>query len=383
MSQAHLAARLVTILEKLVAAIDSNRGKGFYCQDDHRPIADLYSQAQGLAATLGLDRLRPLEESGLLLHERSSVLTKIGPNEVPQPWPQYTPVPGWFEGARHRQKWDKAARHTLTSARAISDALNQIPTPGEGQHTGRASDQGEAGRSRPGEWSNPVSDAERLRNFRAESTRVANRADDLKGGDWPNSPRSVREALTAITLDVLPTLPASHRPIAEALKEIHRITESRLANGSSPPGAAQEVLDAAQRIRETVRLIETEEPLKALSLAFDALDADHTSDQGEMGHVEGDADRDPNRAGQSDPLSPLQNDILDALRALRATDRERRANGPVIAGKVGGGATEQSVKAPLAELTRRQLTNSATGRGGGSWLTSQGLDHINSLRPKQ
>jgi hypothetical protein len=86
---------------------------------------------------------------------------------------------------------------------------------------------------------------------------------------------------------------------------------------------------------------------------------------------------------QPDALSQLQYDILDALRSLKATDPEKRATGPQIAHKVGGDATDQSVKAPLSDLKKRELVDSKTGKGGGSWLTSAGLNCINSLRPKQ
>jgi hypothetical protein len=82
-------------------------------------------------------------------------------------------------------------------------------------------------------------------------------------------------------------------------------------------------------------------------------------------------------------LSPLQYDLLEALRSLKAIDHEKRATGPEIAKKVGGEATEQSVKAPLADLKRRGLVQSKTGRNGGTWLTENGLDFINKLHPKQ
>jgi hypothetical protein len=86
-------------------------------------------------------------------------------------------------------------------------------------------------------------------------------------------------------------------------------------------------------------------------------------------------------ADTTKPPSPLQLDILQALRTLNATDSDKRETGAEIAAKVGGDATEQSVKAPLADLKRRSMVNSATGRKGGSWLTPQGLACINSLRP--
>jgi hypothetical protein len=81
-------------------------------------------------------------------------------------------------------------------------------------------------------------------------------------------------------------------------------------------------------------------------------------------------------------MSPLQYDILDALRQLKATDPARRATGADIANKVGGDTTDQSVKAPLADLKRRDLVGSTTGRKGGSWLTPGGLSLITTLRPR-
>jgi hypothetical protein len=86
---------------------------------------------------------------------------------------------------------------------------------------------------------------------------------------------------------------------------------------------------------------------------------------------------------QPEALSPLQYDILEALRLMNATDPEKRATGPDIASKVGGDATDQSVKTPLANLKRRGFVDSKTGRHGGSWLTSQGMDCITKLRPRQ
>jgi hypothetical protein len=105
-------------------------------------------------------------------------------------------------------------------------------------------------------------------------------------------------------------------------------------------------------------------------------------DKARAGQSEGTGARDQDEM-QIEVMSPLQYDILDALRNLKAIDPEKRVTGPDIASKVGGGATEQSVKGPLADLKRRGLVDSKTGRHGGSWLTSKGLDCINGLRPKQ
>jgi hypothetical protein len=79
-------------------------------------------------------------------------------------------------------------------------------------------------------------------------------------------------------------------------------------------------------------------------------------------------------------LSPLLYDILQVLRQLKATDPEKRATASTIAERVGGGATEQSCKAPLADLKHRGFVDSKTGRHGGSWLTPEGLALINCVR---
>jgi hypothetical protein len=116
--------------------------------------------------------------------------------------------------------------------------------------------------------------------------------------------------------------------------------------------------------------------------------ARRNSDQGATEQAEGD-DRncDEGDRALSEELapspSPLQLDILDALRALRATDSERRKTGREIARRVGGDVTDQSVKAPLADLKCRELVDSRTGRNGGTWLTPGGLNCINTLRPKR
>jgi hypothetical protein len=80
------------------------------------------------------------------------------------------------------------------------------------------------------------------------------------------------------------------------------------------------------------------------------------------------------------PLSPLCYDILQSLRALKATDSDKRATASQIAHKVGGDATEQSCKGPVADLKRRGFVNCKTGRHGGSWLTPEGQELIDRVR---
>jgi hypothetical protein len=76
----------------------------------------------------------------------------------------------------------------------------------------------------------------------------------------------------------------------------------------------------------------------------------------------------------------MQYDILQVLRQVKATDAEKRAPASTIAPQVGGDATEQSCKAPLADLKRLRLVDSKTGRHGGTWLTAEGLALINRVR---
>jgi hypothetical protein len=148
-------------------------------------------------------------------------------------------------------------------------------------------------------------------------------------------------------------------------------------------------------LRELLPLLESEhgEVLAAIAAEAAAVErvrsgtqaAGAGRDQGKTPPLEEDKsntgrDQDKKRAR---PPSPLQFDILDALRELKAIDPDKRRTGADVAGKVGGGVTEQSVKAPLADLKHRRLVDSRTGRNGGTWLTSTGLNCINSLRPKR
>ena len=67
---------------------------------------------------------------------------------------------------------------------------------------------------------------------------------------------------------------------------------------------------------------------------------------------------------------------------MKATDPEKRKTAAIIADKVGGTATEQSCKEPIARLkTDFGLVDTKTGKGGGTWLTTKGLDLINRNRP--
>src|SRR5262249_45426368 len=87
---------------------------------------------------------------------------------------------------------------------------------------------------------------------------------------------------------------------------------------------------------------------------------------------------------ERDPaLSELQYDILEALRHLKGIDSEKRKTAAKIASSVGGDATGNSCKVPLATLKSLGLVQSKEGRGGGSWLTARGQELIDRVRPKK
>jgi hypothetical protein len=125
-----LAAKLVTILEQLLAAVASARGNSHHCREDHEPIENLHDQAEGLMAVLGLGKLPPLSEAGLFLTDRFFVLAKVDGEGPAQPWPAYTPVKDWPHPRDvDWQKCDKAVQHALAGARAIRDAEAKSPQP--------------------------------------------------------------------------------------------------------------------------------------------------------------------------------------------------------------------------------------------------------------
>jgi hypothetical protein len=150
------------------------------------------------------------------------------------------------------------------------------------------------------------------------------------------------------------------RPLCEVAGQLHR-----LANEHAPEAAAQCTLPGLPTHFS-----------KAEVLRNFGLLTNFTGDRGSGAEDHGGDEV----AGV--PLSPLQMDILDALRLKKALDFYKRKTGREITAAVGGDATTQSVKAPLADLKKRLLVDSRTGRNGGTWLTSEGLNLINSLRRK-
>jgi hypothetical protein len=117
-----------------------------------------------------------------------------------------------------------------------------------------------------------MSNGERLLAFRGNACRVANRIDPFPGA-W--LPEPLRQALAAISPADLRDLPASYLGIVQPLKAVLRVVKG-LANSPPTREDMQELLDAARRIRETVREIEKneeDERLEALSRAGDSTPA--------------------------------------------------------------------------------------------------------------
>lgn len=74
-----------------------------------------------------------------------------------------------------------------------------------------------------------------------------------------------------------------------------------------------------------------------------------------------------------DALTDRQRNCMGALLELKAFDADSRRDARVIARKAEGRAANvNGFKEPLAELARRDLAQSKTGRRGGYWLTDHG-----------
>lgn len=77
-------------------------------------------------------------------------------------------------------------------------------------------------------------------------------------------------------------------------------------------------------------------------------------------------------AALADALTPLQLEILGALRSYNAIGADDCVPKSTLCDKVLPWRTLASVAGPIHELTKLGLVNSAGGRNGGSWLTSTG-----------
>ena len=88
------------------------------------------------------------------------------------------------------------------------------------------------------------------------------------------------------------------------------------------------------------------------------------------------------REGQNAQLRTRHLDCLEALRDMNAVSEDSRRKARAVAMKVHGpqGGPEQ-VKEPLADLRGWGYVESKAGRGGGTWLTENGLREVNNVRP--
>jgi hypothetical protein len=109
-----------------------------------------------------------------------------------------------------------------------------------------------------------------------------------------------------------------------------------------------------------------------------------------QGEVSGTTDRSakPIRGGDNSPaLSQRQYHILEALKLLGATCPNNREPTCEIALKAEGTTAHSATfKQAVADLARRDLVATKTGRGGGVWLTPHGLALIEGIiaaRPPQ
>ncbi len=83
-----------------------------------------------------------------------------------------------------------------------------------------------------------------------------------------------------------------------------------------------------------------------------------------------------------EPLSERAQIVLIAMVELNAIDSDRRQTTEEIACKALGNKSEgNTLKGVMAELKTRKLINSKTGRGGGCWLTANGRQRAEKLRP--
>jgi DNA-binding IscR family transcriptional regulator len=74
------------------------------------------------------------------------------------------------------------------------------------------------------------------------------------------------------------------------------------------------------------------------------------------------------------PLSQRQYEILQAMFQLRAVDASRRQNTAEIARKAEGKqAHTDNFKKPMAALKKLGYIATKVGRGGGCWLTPEGV----------
>jgi hypothetical protein len=97
---------------------------------------------------------------------------------------------------------------------------------------------------------------------------------------------------------------------------------------------------------------------KVVHVPYDASDADH----------------------EIPVLSTRQYEILEAMHLLKAFDAAKRKTTNKIVDKAERGANPEGFKEPIADLKRRGLVATKEGRGGGCWLTPEGVASIKQIK---
>ena len=97
-------------------------------------------------------------------------------------------------------------------------------------------------------------------------------------------------------------------------------------------------------------------------------------------NVETDVKTESQENGVVPVLSDLQYSILEAMYELKATSADNLRSCEEIAVRCGGKMVNvSSYKNPCADLKKRELTQSKPGSRGGAWLTTKGVNVVESL----
>jgi hypothetical protein len=80
-------------------------------------------------------------------------------------------------------------------------------------------------------------------------------------------------------------------------------------------------------------------------------------------------------------LTDRQRDCLQALYEAKALDADTSLTADEIATRAAGAKDPSGFKRPLSDLCQRGLIDSKTGRGGGSWITTEGRLLVESAHP--
>ncbi len=71
-------------------------------------------------------------------------------------------------------------------------------------------------------------------------------------------------------------------------------------------------------------------------------------------------------------MARRHNEVIQAMKLIGATSRERRASSAEIVAKIDGQVCGKSFCCIFADLKRRKVVRATIGRTGGYWLTGKG-----------